>query len=66
VGCDVGCNAARSPVAVAMAQASDYSSHLTPSLVTSIRCGCGHKKTKDRKKEKKSKVWILRDIYNTT
>ena len=36
-----------------MAVASDYCSNLTPSLGTSIRCGCSPKKTKERKKKRK-------------
>ena len=34
---------------VAVAQASGYSSDETPSLETSLHCGCGPKKTKDKK-----------------
>ena len=35
----------RSDVAVAVVQARGYSSNSTPSLRTSIYCGCGPKKT---------------------
>ena len=40
-------------VAVALAQAGDYSSDWTPSLGTSIYCGCSPKKTKRQKNKKK-------------
>ena len=40
-------------MAVAVVQPSSYSSNLTPSLGTSICCGCSPKKTK-RKKERKN------------
>ena len=38
-------------VAVVLAEAGSCSSDLTPSLGTSIRHGCGPKRTKDRKKK---------------
>ena len=38
-----------SSVAVALVQAGSHSSDLTPSLGTSICCGCSPKKTKDKK-----------------
>ena len=44
----------RSGVAVAVVEAGSYSSDLTPSLGTSISCGCSTKKTK-KKKEKKER-----------
>ena len=47
-----------SGIAMAMAQASSYSSDLTPNLDTSICCGCGPRK------DKKTKKKILR-IKNT-
>ena len=37
-------------VAVAVAVAGSYSSDQTPSLGSSICCGCGPKKTKDKKR----------------
>ena len=45
----------RSGVAVAVAKAGGYSSDSTPSLVTSICCGRGPKKTTKKKKKKKKK-----------
>jgi len=42
-----------SGVAVALEKAISYSSDWTPSLGTSIRCGCGPKKTKDKKRKKR-------------
>ena len=36
----------RSSIAVAVVEASSYSSDLTPSLGTSMCCGCGPKKKK--------------------
>ena len=44
----------RSCVAVAVVQASDYSSNWTPSLGTYMCRGCGHKKTKRQKKKNES------------
>ena len=41
----------RSLVAVAVAEASGYSSDSTPSLGTSICSGCGPRKTKKKKKK---------------
>ena len=49
----------RSGVAVAVPAASIYSSDLTPSLGTSIRCGCSLKKTKRQKKKKKDKTYEI-------
>ena len=44
---------------VAVAVASNYSSDWTPSLGTSIRLGCGPKKTKQKTKNKKQNhPWI--------
>ena len=42
-------------VAVALAQASGYSSDLTPCLGNAICPGCGPKKAKKKKKKKKKK-----------
>ena len=41
----------RSCLAVAVVQADSYISDWTPSLRTSICCGCGPKKTKKKKKK---------------
>ena len=54
--CELWCRSQmrlRSDVAVAVVQASSYSSDSTPSLGTSICCRCGPKKTKRPKKKKK-------------
>ena len=45
----------RSSVAMAVVQASSYSSYWTPSLGTFICHGCGPKKKKRKKKKKKIK-----------
>ena len=42
----------RSHIAVALTQASSYSSNSTPSLGTSICCKCSPKKIKKKKKKK--------------
>ena len=55
----------RSYVAVAIAQASSYSSDLTPSLGTSICHRCGPKKTNQQKKYillKGTKLWRFSSI----
>ena len=44
-----------SPVAGPVAQADEYSSNVTPSLGTSICCGCGPKKKKKKKKKERKK-----------
>ena len=44
-----------SQVAVAVVQASGHSSDSTPSLGTSIYCGCGPRKDKKKKKEERKK-----------
>ena len=46
----------RSHIAVAMARVGSYSSDSTPSLGTSIRQGCGPKKTKKKKKKERKKT----------
>ena len=50
----------RSRFAVDEAQVSSYSFHLTPTLGTSICCGCSPKKQKKKKKKKKKKesLWL--------
>ena len=50
-------------VAVAVAQASSYTSHSTPGLRrTSIGRGYGPKKTKKEKRKKKNPTWLLNSI----
>ena len=48
----------KSGVALVVAQVSSYSSNSTPSLGTSICCGCCPKKTKDRKRNKQTNYTI--------
>ena len=48
----------RSCIAVAVVQASSCSSNLTPSLGTSISCGCGPKKQKQKQTNKKKDGWM--------
>ena len=50
MSCGVGCKRLRSDIAVAVVQASSYSSDSTPSLGNSIYHGCSLKKTKKKKK----------------
>ena len=50
-----------SGIAVAVVQAGSYSSSLTPSLGTSICCGCVPKKTKN--KTKQTKQYSLRTMH---
>ena len=49
-----------SRVAVALAKASSCSSDLTPSLGTSICCGCGPRKDRKRKEKKRDEMKGLR------
>ena len=53
VSCGVGHRWLGSGVAGAVAKSGSYSSDWTPSLGTSIRRGCGPKKTKKKKKKRK-------------
>ena len=45
-------------IAVAVVEASSYSSGWTPSLGASIGHGCGPKKTKDKKKKKRERIHL--------
>ena len=62
----------RSGVAVAVAQAGSCSSNSSPSQGTSIRRGCGHKKTKRRegkiqnyKETRQEKEWYTTKVYSS-
>ena len=48
----------RSSVAVAVVEASNYSSDLYPSLGTSICCGCSPKKTKIITEKWEFPLWV--------
>ena len=57
-GCDMWCRSPTrlgSDVAVAVVEAGSCSSHMTPSLGTSICCRCSPKKKRKRKKKKPKK-----------